>query len=310
MNDYQKELAFDARLKEKALIKDHAKANERHRFQKKWMTIVKIIVVALYFFITPLFEAPSWCLKYYSVYDTNAAGYAAHSGVFIPCELAYNGTVRYSGIPKVRPIVSAAFDIACLFYLCIYRFYKMTWMRTTRQDKIENGIFGVVICLCIISNVRGVLAYDFTYVNSLMRPVVIVLFFPSIRANLKVVLIDFKDSVMILISIIITILYFAAFGMYMYQGTFEGYTTFDTLGDGYYNLLLLITTTNFPDVMLYAYNVGWANSLFFIIYLLLGWFFLINVLLGIIFDNYRSRIEERTSKSGANRITYIMQFYD
>ena len=154
------------------------------------------------------------------------------------------------------------------------------------------------------------LEYDFTYVNSLMRPVVIVLFFPSIRANLKVVLIDFKDSVMILISIIITILYFAAFGMYMYQGTFEGYTTFDTLGDGYYNLLLLITTTNFPDVMLYAYNVSWANSIFFIIYLLLGWFFLINVLLGIIFDNYRSRIEERTSKSGENRITYVMQFYD
>ena len=151
--------------------------------------------------------------------------------------------------------------------------------------------------------------YDFTYVNSLMRPIVIILFFPSIRANLKVVLNDFKDSVMILLSIIVTILYFAAFGMYMYQGTFEGYTIFNTLGDGYYNLLLLITTTNFPDVMLFAYNVSWANSIFFIIYLLFGWFFLINVLLGIIFDNYKNRIEERTSKSGENRITYIEKFY-
>ena len=166
----------------------------------------------------------------------------------------------------------------------------MTWMKTTRKDKLMNWLLAIVVALCIASNVRGVLEYDFTYVNSLMHPVVIVLFFPSIRANLRIVLIDFKDSFMILSCIIVMILYFAAFGMYIYQGTFEGYTTFDTLGDGYYELLLLITTTNFPDVMLFAYNVGWYNSLFFIIYLLLGWFFLINVLLGIIFDNYKSRI--------------------
>jgi len=171
-------------------------------------------------------------------------------------------------------------------------------------------IFSGAIFLCVISNIRGVVAYDFTYINSMMRPVIIILFFPSIRANLKVVLIDLKDSLMILVSIIVTILYFAAFGMYLYQGTFEGYTTFDTLGDGYYNLLMTITTTNFPDVMLFAYNVSWVNSLFFIVYLLFGWFFLINVLLGIIFDNYKNRIQQRTMKSIENRIVYIMKFYE
>ena len=218
MNDFQKELAFDARLKEKALIKDNAKASSRHKFQKKWLSIIKNIVIGLYFFFIPLIESPEWCLKYYSTHDIPDTKWTDYFNYdpFLPCELAVNGIVKFSGIPKTKPIISACFDVVCLAYLCTFRFYKMTWMRTTRKDKIENGILGVVICICIFSNVKGVLEYNFTYINSMMRPIVIILFFPSIRANLKVVLIDFKDSVMILISILITILYFAAMGMYMY----------------------------------------------------------------------------------------------
>ena len=69
VNDYQKELAFDAALEEKALVQDGPVANQRHRFQQRWMSWILSVVVFFYFFFNPLFEAPEWCLKYYRKHD-------------------------------------------------------------------------------------------------------------------------------------------------------------------------------------------------------------------------------------------------
>ena len=60
------------------------------------------------------------------------------------------------------------------------------------------------------------------------------IFFSSIRQNLKSVLYDFKDSLIVLASIFIYICYFSAIGYFILEGTFQGYSDFDTYGDTFY----------------------------------------------------------------------------
>ena len=60
-----REIAFDKRLREKANVKENKKAQTRHRFQKKWMSLVKNIVMIFYFLIIPAVITPDWCLSYY-----------------------------------------------------------------------------------------------------------------------------------------------------------------------------------------------------------------------------------------------------
>lgn len=84
--------------------------------------------------------------------------------------------------------------------------------------------------------------------------------------------------------------YFAAIGYFIVEGTFQGYGDFNTIGNTYYQLIVLITTSNFPDIMLQAYNTSTWYTLFFVAFIIFGVFFLMNVLLAVIFDNYKRRV--------------------
>ena len=51
-------------------------------------------------------------------------------------------------------------------------------------------------------------------------------------------------------------------------------------------MLILLTTANFPDIMLPAYNVNFMYSIFFISYLMIGLYFLLSLLLANIFTKF------------------------
>lgn len=65
--------------------------------------------------------------------------------------------------------------------------------------------------------------------------------------------------------------------------------------DSLFNMIILLTTSNYPDVMLPAYQADRLMCLFFITYLFLGLFLIMNVLLAVIFnifsDNYKKDLE-------------------
>ena len=54
----------------------------------------------------------------------------------------------------------------------------------------------------------------------------------------------------------------------------------------YYNMLILLTTANFPDVMLPAYLHNRAAFFFWMIFLTLGLFLFMNMLLAIFYGSY------------------------
>ena len=70
-------------------------------------------------------------------------------------------------------------------------------------------------------------------------------------------------------------------------------------------MLILMTTANFPDVMLISYENNRFSCLIFIGYLLAGLYFLLNVLLAVVFDNYRKRILARADLKTAKRLLYV-----
>ena len=57
-------------------------------------------------------------------------------------------------------------------------------------------------------------------------------------------------------------------------------------------MIILLTTANFPDVMLPAYNKNYFYAWLFVIYLIVGLFLLLNMLLAKVFANYKKQLEE------------------
>lgn len=62
--------------------------------------------------------------------------------------------------------------------------------------------------------------------------------------------------------------------------------------------------------MLPAYNTSTWYTIYFIFYVAFGVFFLMNVLLAVIFDNYKRRIGWTSETRSRERMKYINQFFD
>ena len=222
-----------------------------------------------------------------------------------------DGNVIYSNIPKFKPVVTATLDIICLIYLSMFRFYKLTWSsKPTKIRIIQNWIFGGVVIVCVFSSIICAVLFEYAIVNNMLRPVVVFLFFSSVRTNLLLIWHDFKDSFIILTTIFVFILFFASLGLFMFQGGFTGTTEFSSINESYYTMVMLLTDTNFPDVMLLAYMDSTFYTVFFVLFVVIGVFFLCNVLLAVIFDNYKRRIELNSVKRVGNRRGHVEKIYN
>jgi two pore calcium channel protein len=113
---------------------------------------------------------------------------------------------------------------------------------------------------------------------------------------MKTVYYDLKASFGAITIIFALVLWFSFTGFFIFRGTLEGIGTFSDISVSYYNMMILLTTANYPDVMLPAYNVRRLNSIFFMLFLTLGLYFLLNVLLAIVFNNFKSKVEQESER--------------
>ena len=119
-----------------------------------------------------------------------------------------------------------------------------------------------------------------------------------------------RDSFAILLTIFTYILLFVLTVYYFYRSSFEGFQNFGTIRDAYKNMTILFTTANFPDVFLPAMNINFFNALLFMFFMLMGLYFLTNLLTANVFNKYMERLQERRSRRRRDRVKYIRIIFD
>ncbi|XP_050410021.1 two pore channel protein 1 isoform X1 [Patella vulgata] len=88
-----------------------------------------------------------------------------------------------------------------------------------------------------------------------------------------------------IILLLFFMLIFSIFGYYLFSRNKDD-MYFSTLEKSFVNLFILLTTANFPDVMMPSYNQSKFYSIFFIVYLSLELYFLMNLLLAVVYDTF------------------------
>ena len=63
-----------------------------------------------------------------------------------------------------------------------------------------------------------------------------------------------------------------------------------------FNMYVLFTTSNFPDILFPFYKVSNWNCIFFIGFLFFGLYLLLNLMLAVFYNSYRRQIEKKIHK--------------
>ncbi|NXE27993.1 TPC1 protein, partial [Ardeotis kori] len=118
----------------------------------------------------------------------------------------------------------------------------------------------------------------------------------AVRRNLRQIFQSLPPFIDILLLLLFFMVIFAILGeLYLWKLNFF-FQYFNTLENSLVNLFVLLTTSNFPDVMMPSYARNPWSCVFFIVYLSIELYFIMNLLLAVVFDTFND-IEKRKFKS-------------
>ncbi|KAF0709365.1 Aste57867_5955 [Aphanomyces stellatus] len=112
----------------------------------------------------------------------------------------------------------------------------------------------------------------------------------------------------ILALVAIYICFFASLGTILFRGTTEA-NIMPNFVDDVWQLLILLTSANFPDIMMPAYATNRASSLFFIVFVTFGIFFLVNLVLAQIFSNFQTISADDEATTNATRRALLLEAF-
>jgi two pore calcium channel protein len=97
----------------------------------------------------------------------------------------------------------------------------------------------------------------------------------------------------ILALLALLVVFYGWFGVVLFYGTEQGKRDFSNLIEGCWTLWICITTANYPDVMMPSYNENRLSAIFFVSFMIISFFFLMNLILATVVNAYDAAIEER-----------------
>ncbi|CAL4124824.1 unnamed protein product, partial [Meganyctiphanes norvegica] len=103
----------------------------------------------------------------------------------------------------------------------------------------------------------------------------------GVRRFLRQILQSVPPILEVLVILLFNLVIFSTLGFYIFSHETNPY--FEHFSDAFVNLYVLLTTANFPDVMMPAYNKSKWSAAFFIAFLAINLYFVMNLMLAVVF---------------------------
>lgn len=188
-------------------------------------------------------------------------------------------------------------------------------MRRGYRKHNESSLFfervQIVLTAVAIGNIllTWVTALQYPYICSYIRPIMLIINIRIIREYWNRYLLVIYDTLPMTIFMVVYLLYFSWLGQRLFNETLEGSQYFKDFGSATWHMLVLLTTTNYPDVMLPAYGSHRYFYVYFGIYLIVGLILLFNMLLAIFYSNYTNRFQQSISDYDKDREEYLSEMF-
>jgi Ca2+-binding EF-hand superfamily protein len=97
----------------------------------------------------------------------------------------------------------------------------------------------------------------------------------------------------ICVMLVIYMVFWAFLGTVLFYDTQEGKDHFSSLVESLWTLWICVTTANYPDVMMPAYNENRFAGIYFVVFMVVTFFFFMNLILASIVNAYDDTMNSR-----------------
>lgn len=117
----------------------------------------------------------------------------------------------------------------------------------------------------------------------------------GVRRVLRQILLSLPPILDMLFLLLFIMLIFAMLGFYLFSDN-EKDEYFSSFGRSFISLFVLLTTANYPDVMMPAYDRSRWSVIFFVVYVSVVLYFLMNLLLAVVYDTFTNVEKDKFRK--------------
>uniref|UniRef100_A0A8C8YBM1 Ion transport domain-containing protein n=1 Tax=Panthera leo TaxID=9689 RepID=A0A8C8YBM1_PANLE len=198
-------------------------------------------------------------------------------------------------------------EVLCLtaFFGRLVHFAKVTPQMVFWKD-MKNICIMVTIVLTLIDliiygSLEAVNVHSVRWSRAL-RPVFLINFPESrqIRRTFRSIRNTLPDILYVFLLFMFSVLIFSLMALKLFGDrglkTVEGLPYFTNILDIVFELYVLVTTANSPDVMMPAYNFNWWYCLYFITYTIINTYIFMSVFLAVVYNNYRKHLKNEIRK--------------
>ena len=212
-------------------------------------------------------------------------------------------------MPKFEPYVTRPIEVFILLSLLGFEWIRQQFRELDRDSKYSwYAQIGLTVIALISNIVRAFFSkYNYPWAAAFVRPLMLVCLFRTIRQYTFRYLYVIKDSMPMVLFTLVYLCYFSWVFQKIFAGTLEGVQYMSTYPDAVFNMLVLLTTSNYPDVMLPAVQENRLYFFLFFTYLILGLFLILNLLLAIIYSNFKNHFESQIGNREEDRTKFLYE---
>ncbi|KAK7487936.1 hypothetical protein BaRGS_00020837 [Batillaria attramentaria] len=195
--------------------------------------------------------------------------------------------------------VHGSIELLCLLLLSLDLFIRYKWLGFHTFLRHKRTMIKLGMILLMMTEAITVLVRQMNHfrVTRALRPIFLIHshYCQGIRRITRQILQSLPPILDMIVLLLFFMLIFSILGFYLFS-QIPGDQYFSTVQDSFISLFVLLTTANYPDVMMPAYSVSKFYALFFIVYLSLELYFLMNLLLAVVYDTF-SNLEKGKLKA-------------
>ena len=264
---------------------------QKENIKKKYkiLRIIKVISIFIYLILV-FFEKPLNCYNSTTFYNI-----ANKTNNECPEDLQYLNSSMFIN-EKLYRYIEIVFLISFVFMKVFhYKLKNIDLFSKINLYNIIQYIIFLLIFLCLLDIIFGMILDYFPLINFFCRGILIILLIKSQRRMWAIVFKIFYQTRVLTFLIFCVMLFFGIVGYFLFGSISND---FSNVAVSIYSLFILLSTCNFPDVMLGTFDTDNKFPFFyFLLYLAINYFILFTLLKTLYYSNFFDSLKASARKA-------------